>query len=241
MAIYLIASHKKGISSYQLGRDIGIGQKAAWFLLHRIRYAMAYGNFSKPLQGVIECDETYTGGKLINQHYEKRINKNLYKQGMSDKTAVFAMLERGGNVIAMNVGLNPNTDLLQPIIKGQTDKDSTIVTDGAGMYVGLNKARKHEVVNHSQDEFVRGDYHTNSVEGFFSQFKRSIYGIYHQVSKEHLHSYVDETAYRYNTRLLKDNQRFDLTLSRVTGKRLTYKTLIANGTVKKRKEGQQQA
>ena len=223
-AVYLMANHKKGISSLQLSRDLSVTQRTAWFMLQRIRFAFANKTFEK-LSGVVECDETYAGGHVKNQHYEKRINKHIVKQGLSEKTAVFAMLQRGGEVVAFNVGTNPNTELLQPIINGATNTDTTIVTDGFGAYRGLNKSRKHEVVNHSQDEFVRGDFHTNSVEGFFSQLKRSIYGIYHSVSPKHLHRYVDETAYRYNTRQTTDLNRFDLSLSRTHNKRLTYKQL----------------
>lgn len=222
VSIYIATSHKKGISSLQLSKDIGVTQKTAWFILHRIR-EMLKAKAPSMLNSMVEIDETYVGGLAKNKHKSER--KKLTGTGYSDKTMVFAILERNGNVWTKMVD-KANGNNLVPIIKQHVDKSNTIVTDGFGAYYYLGLDYNHVVVNHSQDVWTDGIYHTNTVEGFFSQLKRGIYGIYHSVSPKHLHRYCDEFSFRYNTRKSKENTRFDYSFLNCE-KRLKYSELIA--------------
>ena len=215
MAIYLITAHKKGISSLQLHRDIGVTQKTAWFMLHRIRYAVRTDSVNRsPLSGTIEADETYIGGK----------HKGLVGRTTAKKAVVMGIVQRGGRVIAQQV-TKASAAQLQPIIRRNTKKGSTVVTDDWGAYSGLSHTFNHQIINHSQKEYVRGDVHTNTVEGFWALLKRGIHGIYHHVSKKHLDKYVDEFEFRWNSRKAKDPVRFSFMLNDCEG-RLTYKGLI---------------
>lgn len=217
MAIYLLTAHKKGISSVQLSKDIGVTQKTAWFLLHRIRYAVRTKPFKTPLNGIIEADETYIGGK--------RHGKT--GRGAAGKTAVFGVTERKGRVAAQAVK-HVDKKTLQGIMKRQISRDAVIFTDEWTSYQGLEDTfDSHEVVNHGRKEYVRGEIHTNTVEAFWALLKRGIHGIYHHVSKKHLDKYIDEFEFRWNSRLLKDPFRFLVMLNESDG-RLMYKTLIDN-------------
>ncbi len=224
MALYIFSSHKKGISSHQLGRDISITQKSAWFMLHRLRFAFAHPAFREIMGNTIEIDETYIGGRDSNKH-GKKLDMQKKGTGATNKTAVFGMLEREGNV-QMQVVSRVDGVGLKPIIYEAVPVGTTIVTDGYGAYKDLNKHYKHEIVAHSNKEYVRGEFHTNNIEGAWSQLKRGIYGIYHSASPKHLQSYCNEFALRYNTRRDTTQNRFDLILSNMVG-RLTYKKLIA--------------
>lgn len=221
MALYIFSSHKKGISSHQLAKDIDVTQKSAWFMLHRLRYAFEHPNFKEIVDSTVEIDETYVGGDKKNKHKSKR-NKGE-GTGYVDKTPVLGILERNGNV---NCTVLEKADGLsiKPVIFDQIKLGSTLITDGFGAYTGLNRYYNHHVINHAQGEYVRGRVHTNTIEGFWSHLKRGIKGIYHWVSVDHLQSYVDEFSYRYNTRKLNTNERFNLVLTNVAG-RLTYKEL----------------
>lgn len=219
VAIYLATSHKKGISSLQLSKDIGVTQKTAWFILHRIR-EMLKAKAPKMLNSMVEIDETYVGGSEQNKPKRKRI----VHDGYVNKIMVFAVLERKGQVWTKVVPKNDGKTL-KPIIKQHVDKSNTVVTDGFGAYYGLNKDYKHVVINHAQDQWIDGIYHTNTIEGYFSQLKRGIYGIYHFVSPKHLQRYCNEFSFRYNTRKIKEVERFNYSLS-VCDKRLRYKDLI---------------
>lgn len=225
-AVYLAASHKKGISSYQLGKDIGVSQKCSWFMLHRIREMMRVKEPIK-LDNIVEIDEVYIGGKVSNMSKSKRTK--LRKEGRSydTKTMVMGMIERGGNLKLVALGKDNSADVLKPVIKDNVDTDAVLITDGLNSYTGLqDEFAGHEVVNHAGDEYVRDSvFHTNSIEGAFSLLKRSIIGIYHQVTPKHLSRYCDETMYRYNTRKMKDAARFTMSLQNVEG-RLTWKKLI---------------
>lgn len=223
MALYIFSSHKKGISSHQLARDIDVTQKTGWFLLHRLRYAFAHPNFQAMVSGIVEIDETFVGGKEANKHKEKKTPGN---QGRSTKTktAVVGVLERGGNVVAQVVPAVDAATLL-PLIEATVEPGSTIVTDEYQVYRKVAQVYTHEFVRHSAKEFVNGRAHTNGLEGFWSHFKRMIDGVYHNVSMEHLQSYVTEFSLRWNTRKSGTADRFNLILGNVAG-RLTYKALI---------------
>jgi len=222
MAIYLIASHKTGISSVQLGKDVGVTQKTAWFLLHRIREM--FKEKYHVLTGIVEIDETYVGGR--DRHKQDRKGKLKKGRGAVNKTPVFGLISRGGNLI-YKVVPDTTSDTLKPIIRELVDKDAVINTDGHLSYTGLDKEfKQHEVVHHAAKEYVRGTYHTNTIEGAFSQLKRGIIGIYIQMSDKHLQRYCHEFSYRYNTRKMKDYDRFEGLLQLLPG-RLRYRDLIA--------------
>ena len=226
-AVYLATAHKKGISSYQLGRDIGISQKSAWFMLHRIREMMRSKDNDK-LDNIVEVDETFVGGIVGNMSKARRARLRTESGGtIQNKTMVVGMLERGGNLKLVAMGKEAGQHILQPLVKDNVDTDAVLITDGSTNYEGLSSTfSAHEVVNHSGQEYVRdGVIHTNSIEGAFSLLKRSIIGIYHQVTPKHLARYCSETMYRYNTRKMNDASRFTLSLQNVEG-RLKYKDLV---------------
>lgn len=223
MGIYIVASHKKGISSHQLARDLGITQKSAWFMLHRIRYTLGLDNDNEKLENTIEIDETFVGGKTSNMSNSKR--KTMKGGGSSHMTPVFGMLQRNGNVKAIKV-CDTKKETLKPIILANIKRDSLIITDEYHAYKHLkNEFRQHETVSHTSREYTRGIFHTNSLEGFWSLFKRGILGIYHFVSPKHLDQYVTEFTYRYNTRKLTDSHRFALVLTNSNNK-VKYNQLI---------------
>lgn len=226
-AMYLIMNHKKGISSLQLSRDLGVTQKTAWFMLHRIREQLKMDN-SPLLDNIVEIDETYAGGKVKNMSNKKRASLRTEAGGTQpNKIMVMGMLERGGQLKLIVGGKSDVTTNIQPIVRENVDKDAVLITDGHGAYQDLGKEYAgHEVVNHKGDEYVRdGVIHTNGIEGAFSMLKRSIIGIYHNVSPKHLHRYCTETGFRYNSRKLLDGDRFAKSLTNMEG-RLTYKELI---------------
>ena len=222
MAIYVLAGHKAGISSIQLGKDIGVTQKSAWFLGHRIRKMFEENH---PLfTGMVEADEVYHGGR--DRHHKDDEGKLKKGRGAVNKIPVFGILQRGGSV-TYKVVSNTEADTLKPIIRELVDKDAVINTDGHKSYVGLDKEfAGHEVVKHSEGEYVRGIFHTNGIEGAFSQLRRGMYGIYIRMSAKHLQRYAHEFSYRYNTRTKKDYERFEGMLQRLGG-RLRYKDLIS--------------
>jgi transposase-like protein len=223
MAIYLILSHRKGLSSYQLARDLKITQKTAWFLGMRIRNAIKQGSFEKPLEGTIEIDETFVGGKNKNRHANKKFK---YSQGRSfqDKTPVLGMVKRKGELRAFAI---PDTkgETIQPIVEEQVKYGSTIYTDEWMAYRKLHNFYNHGIVDHAAKQYVNGDAHTNTIEGFWGQFKRSIIGIYVKVSPKHLQRYVDEAVYRYNCKHLLDGHKALNLLCKQEGS-LKYKQLV---------------
>ncbi len=224
IAIYLATSHKKGIASLQLSKDLGITQKSAWYMLHRIR-EMLRNKSPDMLQNMVEADETFFGGKAKNMSAKKR--KELKAgTGVINMTGVFGMLERKGKV-KTEVIPEAKGEILKPIIRKNIDNKATLITDGFGGYKDLNKEFKHEIIYHSKDEFVRGKFHTNTIEGFFSLLKRGQVGIFHKISPKHLQRYCDEFEFRYNTKHLLEVTRFNRALKQCVG-RMRYKELISN-------------
>jgi len=225
-AIYLVTAHKKGISSYQLAKDIGVTQKSGWFLLHRIREIMKPKHLHK-LDNIVEVDEVYIGGKVSNMSKTKRKKLRDEGQTYSTKAMVIGMLERGGSLRLIPIAGTNNTQAIQPTVKNNVDTDAVVITDSLTSYNGLGDVYAgHEVVNHTGHEYVRDKvFHTNSIEGAFSLLKRSIYGIYHQVTPKHLSRYCDETMFRYNLRGMNDAARFSYSLTQSEG-RLRYSELV---------------
>jgi hypothetical protein len=220
-AIWLITSHKKGIASTQLARDLKITQKSAWFVLHRLRYAAKTKSFDRPLEGIVELDETYFGGKDHNKHLSKRSGR---KRGKEDKALVFGLVERGGQIRA---GLMPKLSArsIRGRVADNVKEGTPLMTDDFPGYKGLS-VTSHPVwsVNHSKGEYVRHVVHINTLEGAWSLFKRQVYGIHHHVSVKHLDAYLGEMCYRYGRRGMEEGERVNDLLSRVEG-RLTYKAL----------------
>lgn len=227
IAIYLITSHKKGISSHQLAKDLKVTQKTGWFMLHRIRFALNQGSFEtlgSEDGSIVEIDETFVGGKNKNRHADKKV-ENSQGRSVKDKTPILGMIERGGILKAMQIP-DTKSETIQPIIDKEVKAGCVVMTDEWWGYNKLHKALKHALVNHGANEYVIGDIHTNTIEGFWSLFKRSIIGIYHFASSKHIQKYVDEAVFRYNTRGFKEDQRVNFMLTK-TNCRLTYRNLIA--------------
>lgn len=224
LALYVFSSHKKGISSHQLARDISVTQKSAWFLLHRLRYAFDHPNFKKTVGNIVEIDEVGIGGQSYYKHSNKKV-KNEEGATISGKTSVIGLRERGGNVIA-KVVTDRSKETLLPIVYANVEPDAILMTDEYPGYKDLALYFEHHTVNHSAKEFVNHMAHTNGIENFWSHLKRGIDGIYHQISKEHLQAYIDEFLLRFNTRKFTTQNRFDLILSDIAGKRLTFNTLV---------------
>jgi len=226
-AAHLMASSKKGISAHQLHRTLKVTYKTAWFMEHRLREAMRDGHFAAPLGGkgkAVEIDETFVGGKEKNKHASKR--QHLGTGGVG-KEAVFSLVERGGKVRSHHIPAVTAVNL-RPIVEAQIHGATYVMTDegGAARKVGSEFA-KHGSVNHSAGEYVRGDVHTNTIEGYFSVFKRGIYGTYHHVSQQHLKRYLAEFDFRYNERAalgIDDGARTNRALRGIVGKRLTYRS-----------------
>ena len=223
-AVWLAANSKNGISSHELARALGITQKSAWFMLHRIRLAMQSGSFDK-LSGVVEVDETYIGGKARNMS-AKRHARRPKGRGHSGKTAVLGMIERGGEVRATVV---PNTKkgTLIPLVKDTVEHGSSVFTDVHRSYVGLDWKYDHRTVDHAV-QYVDGQVHTNYMENFWSLLKRGLNGTYVSVEPYHLFRYLDERVFTFNARKLSDTDRFEGVLSAVSGRRLTYADLIGH-------------
>lgn len=228
LALYLLSCHKKGISSVQLSKDVGVTQRTAWFMLHRLRSVYTQNvevNEDTQLTGIVECDETFCGGKNKNRHWDKKI-KNSQGRSYKDKTPVLGILQRGGELRAFVVP-DTNKQSVQPHIKKHIQPGSELMTDEWYGYYGLGSIYNHSVVDHGRGQYVNGDITTNSIESAWACLKRSIYGIYHFASRKHMQRYVDETVYRYNTRNWEAEARVSKTLSWAYGKRLTYANLVA--------------
>jgi transposase-like protein len=247
--LYVFSSHKKGISSHQLAKDITVTQKSAWFLLHRLRYAFDHPNFKAEMNDIVEIDESFFGGDAGNKHTNKK-TKNEIGNTISDKVPVLGMMERGKfnlierphevikdktviekiitrqSTISCVVVPSRHKEIILPIIQEAVKYNSTIMTDEYSAYDDLKNDYNHKTVNHGAKEYVNEMAHTNGIENFWSHLKRGIDGIYHWVSVEHLQSYCDEFTLRFNTRSFGTQKRFDFILAAVSNTRLTYKDLI---------------
>ncbi len=225
-AIWMIANCKNGVSSYEIHRALGITQKSAWFLNHRIRLAMQTGTFEK-LSGQVEVDETYIGGLARNMHRDKRHAK-ITGTGGTGKVAVMGLLERNGKVRAKVI--NDATQLtLHAEVKSNVEQGAELFPDGWKGYSGLQAQYIHQVIDHAE-KYVDGQIHTNGIENFWSLLKRGIKGTYVSVEPFHLFRYLDEQAFRFNERKGKDADRFVETVKQVAGKRVTYKELTGKTT-----------
>jgi transposase-like protein len=222
IAIWMVANCKNGISSYEVGRALGVTQKSAWFMLHRIRLAMQSKTFLKlgGPDGEVEVDETFIGGAARNMHRDKH-RRRITETGGKDKTAVMGMLERGGEVRAMMVPTR-RRKILQGEIANHIAAGSAIYTDNFMSYALLPSSYRHSVVDHAS-RYVDGQVHTNGLENFWSLLKRQLKGTYISVEPFHLFRYLDEQVFRYNFReLAHDGLRFEHVASCIIGKRLTY-------------------
>jgi transposase-like protein len=221
-AMYVFTSHKKGISSHQLAKDIGITQKSAWFVLSRIREILRE-KAPFALDGIVEVDETYVGGKDTNKHRSK-IKVDAQGYPLEVKVPVIGVVQRDGKAFLVATD-NVRKQTVFPIIHGSVKEGSTMVTDAFKLYRGLRNNYTHQKVDHSKGEYVKGAFHTNTVEGFFSHLKRGLIGIYYHASPKHLHRYCNEFSFRYNTRKCGEVERFDIALRQCVG-RLKYADLI---------------
>jgi transposase-like protein len=229
LAMWLIPNAKNGISSYELSRSIGVTQKSAWFMLHRIRLAMQDANEGGKLGGDVEIDETYIGGKARNLHKGVVRRRGISKQrSMAGKVAVLGLLsrhpEKGESRIRMRVIKGRKVRDVQPSVYEHVEPGSTLYTDAFCSYYGLEENFVHHVIDHAES-YVEGNVHTNGLENFWSLLKRSIKGTYVSVEPFHLFRYLDEQAFRFNHRKLSDAARFAITAASVVGKRLTFKTV----------------
>lgn len=225
-AMYLLVTARKGISSMQLAKEIGVTQKSAWFMLQRLREACGSGDDIDKLRGVVEIDECFVGGKEANKHERKKLHAG---RGAVGKTAVLGMRERGGRTTAKVI-----TDRSVQSIHGQifqnTELGTTLYTDDHIVFANLDGLfYSHDTVNHAVGEYARGPVSTNSIESVWAVLKRGIHGVYHQVSAKHLTRYVDEFTFRLNEGDVKRHtlDRLDSFVARVAGKRITYKEVTA--------------
>jgi len=225
-ATWMLTNCKNGISSYEVARDLGITQKSAWFMLHRIRLALQDEFFGSKLGGNgegVEVDETYIGGKARNMHLsvkQRRITGRVH----DDKTTVMGFLERGGKV-RTEIVKDRLRSTVQPMVHKHVQMGTVLYTDELGGYAGLHDAYEHKIIDHA-NKYVDGRVHTNTIENFWSCLKRGLHGTYVSVEPFHLFRYLDEQMFRFNNRKdFKDADRFSLAVSQIVGKRLTFAEL----------------
>ena len=237
LAYHLLCASKKGMSAHQLHRMLKVTYRSAWFMAHRIRYTMTQEPLSSKLQGTIEIDETYVGGKFRIKHPQavkagERARDRA--QAFANKAAVVSVLQRGGRVQSQHAE-KVTAENLRPIVEQMVAEDAHVMTDSSSVLAGALKTRKHDQVNHRADEYVRYEngvcITTNSIEGYFATLKRGINGVYHHVGKQHLRRYLSEFDFRYNSRKEKDGDRTLLALKGVSGKRLMLRDSIGKQQV----------
>lgn len=221
LAFHMLASAKNGVAAFELHRTLDISTESAWFMAHRIRFALTGEAPTEPLTGIVEADETYIGGKAKNMHASKRRGK-FDGSLLAEKTPVFSLVERGGSVRSQVMPTVNRANIREALI-ANVDKAARLMTDQARYHTVTGREfASHETVDHSAGEYVRGDVYSNSAEGYFSQLKRSIDGTHHHVSARHLGRYVGEFDFRYNTRKASDGERTVQAIRQTAGKRLRY-------------------
>jgi hypothetical protein len=221
VAMWMIANCKNGISSWELHRALGVSQKAAWFMLQRLRLAMQDDLTGGKLGGEVEVDETFIGGKARNMHKSDKRRKGLKGGGPAGKTIVLGMLEREGKVRATVIP-DRSKAVMQENVRPHVETGSQIYSDDAGYYWKMDSEYAHEIINHAE-EYVRGNVHTNGMENFWSLLKRGLGGTYICVEPFHLFRYIDEQAFRFNYRKdMNDSDRFRELATRIVGRRLTF-------------------
>lgn len=212
-ALYLFTSHKKGISSVQMAKDVGITQKSAWIILHKIRE-----NFTElqaeQMFGTIEVDETFVGGKNKNRHKDKKVK---YSQGRSfkDKTPVLGLYCRESGKVRTFVIPNTSRKAIQPVLFNNISEGSNVMTDEWHAYKGINSVFNHNFIRHDIKQYADGDTYTNNIEGFWSHLKRGIIGIYHKTSRKYLANYAHEYEFRFNTRTMNESQRLEFSIGNI--------------------------
>jgi transposase-like protein len=221
-AVWMIVNCKNGISSYEISRALGVTQKTAWFMDHRIRLAMQSGSFLKQMSGHVEVDETFIGGKARNMHRSVRARR-IHGTGGSGKVAVMGLLERHGEVRTCVIP-NVRRKSLHGEVAKHVEQGATVYSDAFRSYDKLQDDYVHNVINHAE-KYVDGHIHTNGIENFWSLLKRCINGTYVSVEPFHLFRYLDEQTFRFNARFANDRERFAKVTERLAGKRLTYKEL----------------
>jgi len=224
LAMWLMGAGKNGVSALELERHLGISYKSAWFMAHRLREAMTREPLAALLSGTVVADETYVGGAPKNRHASRRVGA---RQGLSDKTPVVALVHKESGTVRTRVVANVNRENLRSVLTDNVVTKAThLHTDASKLYPQLAPLfASHQSVNHTAGEYVRDGVSTNEAESFFAQFKRSIDGTHHNVSREHLHRYATEFEFRWNTRKMTDHERIESLITKTVGKRLTYRPL----------------
>jgi transposase-like protein len=225
-AVFLMTSHKKGISSHQLARDLGVTQKTAWFVLHRIREATLTKEFQEPLTGTIEADEAYVGGQGKWKHASKKASGGKGRgQYRGEKHVVLGMQQRNGELRFAHLREKKNFDGIKSVLMANIALGSRVHTDEAAHYTWMRDQYAHAFVTHTSGEYVRGDVTTNRIELAFGHFKRAVHGVYHKVSDEHLDRYLQMFTYRWNRRDMGEGERVNDLLKRTQGSQLSYRRL----------------
>lgn len=229
-AVHAMATAKNGVAANELKRAIQVDDKTAWFMAHRVRYAMGRAPLVDKLEGIVEADETYFGGVAKNMHKAER-ERRITSRGTADKIPVVTLVARGGEARSQ-VMRTVTSKNVEKVLHEHVSTAAALMTDESSVYPEAGKHfASHEAVNHGAGEYVRGEVYSNTVEGFFSQLKRSIDGTHHHVSAHHLDRYLAEFDWRYSSRKISDAARAELTIRKAAGKRLTYRNPVSTDTM----------